>query len=319
MHSLIRSFRWASLFLFIHTQAQVSVCDSIEWRFDVDQFAIDGDQLMADLASKGWSQDYFNSTATEITILGTTDCPGSTNHNRKLASSRALYLSNYFDVSNFAQVDTVMRVEIPERNCTSRHQGYRRSDRTTALKVCRSNQTTSVQQGNSSSKTERYEVADHGNDNVLFAWPVDSGFTLPTRPKKKLDVYSAQEFSKGDEFIMDGLNFYPGSHHTLPDAKPIMKKLLEIMQQNKSLRIEVQGHVCCAEKPNQDGLDDETGDFKLSWNRAQFVRDFLVQGGIEEERVTYRGFAMTRPLVIPETSIQDQVKNRRVEILITAE
>jgi flagellar motor protein MotB len=81
----------------------------------------------------------------------------------------------------------------------------------------------------------------------------------------------------------------------------------------------VQGHVCCAEKPNQDGLDDETGDFKLSWNRAQFVRDFLVQGGIEEERVTYRGFAMTRPLVIPETSIQDQVKNRRVEILITAE
>jgi flagellar motor protein MotB len=84
------------------------------------------------------------------------------------------------------------------------------------------------------------------------------------------------------------------------------------------MRIEVQGHVCCAAKPNQDGLDDETGDYKLSWNRAQFVHDYLRQNGIEAERVTYRGFAMTRPLVYPENTVQDQIKNRRVEILILA-
>lgn len=319
MHSFIRSLRWAILFLFAHAQAQVSVCDSIEWRFDVDQFAIDGDQLMADLAVKGWSTDYFNSTATEITIYGTTDCPGSTDHNRKLAHSRALYLSNYFDVSNFAKVDTVMRVEIPERNCTARQQGYRRADRTTALKVCLSNQATALQQGNLTANTNQPENADLSEEFEQIALPLDSGFILPTGPKKTLDAYSKEEFNSGDEFILDGLNFYPGSHHTLPEAKPIMKKLLEVMQQNKSLRIEIQGHVCCAEKPNQDGLDDETGDFKLSWNRAQFVRDYLVQSGIEEERVSYRGFAMTRPLVFPETTIQDQIKNRRVEILIVSE
>jgi outer membrane protein OmpA-like peptidoglycan-associated protein len=122
----------------------------------------------------------------------------------------------------------------------------------------------------------------------------------------------------GDEIILEGLNFYPGSHHTLPEAKPILKKLLELLQQNKSMRIEIQGHVCCAAKPNQDGLDDETGDFKLSWNRAQFVRDYLIQNGIDAERVSFRGFAMTRPLVYPEKTLQDQIKNRRVEILILA-
>jgi outer membrane protein OmpA-like peptidoglycan-associated protein len=123
----------------------------------------------------------------------------------------------------------------------------------------------------------------------------------------------------GDELIIDGLNFYPGSHRTLPEAKPIMKKLLQMMQQNPTLTIEIQGHVCCASKPNEDGLDDETGDFKLSWNRAQYVRDYLIQNGIAKERISFRGFAMTRPLVYPEKTIQDQIKNRRVEILVTTE
>jgi flagellar motor protein MotB len=92
-----------------------------------------------------------------------------------------------------------------------------------------------------------------------------------------------------------------------------------MMQQNPTLTIEIQGHVCCASKPNEDGLDDETGDFKLSWNRAQYVRDYLIQNGIAKERISFRGFAMTRPLVYPEKTIQDQIKNRRVEILVTTE
>jgi outer membrane protein OmpA-like peptidoglycan-associated protein len=268
---------------------------------------------MADFRDKGWTPEFFNSTATEITIYGTTDCPGSTPHNRKLAHSRALYLFNYFDVTGFAGVDTVQLVEIPERNCTAHHQGYRPSDRTSALRVCLSSHPNSVQQ----LKPDQYEGAEKGGFEQILL-PVDSSFIVSSGPKKTLDVSTIPELSNGDEVILEGLNFYPGSHHTLPEAKPILKKLLELLQQNKSLRIEVQGHVCCAAKPNQDGLDDETGDFKLSWNRAQFVRDYLIQNGIEAERVTYRGFAMTRPLVYPENTIQDQIKNRRVEILILA-
>jgi len=144
-------------------------------------------------------------------------------------------------------------------------------------------------------------------------------FILPTKPKKVLSVEKTEDLNAGDEVIVEGLNFYPGSHRTLPEAKPILKKLLETMQTNPTLMVEIQGHVCCATKPNEDGLDDETGDFRLSWNRAQFVRDYLVQNGIDAARISYRGYAMTHPLVYPEATIQDQIKNRRVEILITAE
>ena len=144
-------------------------------------------------------------------------------------------------------------------------------------------------------------------------------FILPTKTKKVLSVEKTEDLNAGDEVIVEGLNFYPGSHRTLPEAKPILKKLLELMQTNPTLMVEIQGHVCCATKPNEDGLDDETGDFRLSWNRAQFVRDYLVQNGIDAARISYRGYAMTHPLVYPEVTIQDQIKNRRVEILITAE
>jgi outer membrane protein OmpA-like peptidoglycan-associated protein len=314
MHYFARSWRWAFLLFSLHSHAQQTECDSLEWRFEVDQFAIDGDRLMANLADKGWTSEFFNSTATEITIYGTTDCPGSTQHNRKLAHSRALYLSNYFDVNGFAGVDTVELVELPERNCTARHQGYRPTDRTSALRVCLSSRPNSVQKINPT----QYQGSAGKVDLDQIDLPVDSAFIVSTGPKKTLDIAAIPELSNGDEVILEGLNFYPGSHQTLPEAKPILKKLLELMQQNKSMRIEVQGHVCCAAKPNQDGLDDETGDYKLSWNRAQFVHDYLRQNGIEAERVTYRGFAMTRPLVYPENTVQDQIKNRRVEILILA-
>jgi len=444
MCSFIRHSTLAILLIccFAHARSQSNRCDSIQWNFDVNQFAIDGDNLMADFADKGWTTDFFQTNDIDVTIYGATDCPGSYVYNTKLAGNRALYLRNYFEVSDFPKLTIVDSYAIPERNCTRPGQGYNRADRVTALKVCWSGENATVvaqnnrkeekevagkvnadaagkevvqktevnktttetnatrtvidaseeakttdaqaiaeavkiaasdslqtQQAMISATTEvkttdtqttGEEVKTAASDSLqtqpnvfvetvpviqttsdsaynaisenaiesvkeqmgvdsINVVMVDSTFTLPVKPKKVFDEESTPEMNKGDEIIMDGLNFYPGSHRTLPEAKPILRKLLQTLQENPTLMIEIQGHVCCASKPNEDGLDDETGDFKLSWNRAQYVRDYLIQNGIAQERISYRGFAMTRPLIYPEKTIQDQIKNRRVEILVTAE
>jgi outer membrane protein OmpA-like peptidoglycan-associated protein len=398
----------------LHALSQSNRCDSIHWNFDVNQFAIDGDKLMADFADKGWTLEFFQSNEIDVTIYGATDCPGSYVYNTKLAGNRALYLRNYFEVSSFPKLTIVDSYAIPERNCTRPGQGYNRTDRVTALKVCwagenatvvAQNNTQDVKEGavKVNAETVAGEVVQQTNTNEttvekeggttkvsntkqvnnataeakatdtqaaaeavktaagdslqthpkgiaetvavnevaadsasrvvsetkaiskqlktdsMNVWLTDSTYTRPVKPKKVFDLASAIELNKGDELIMDGLNFYPGSHRTLPEAKPILRKLLQALNENPTLMIEIQGHVCCASKPNEDGLDDETGDFKLSWNRAQYIRDYLIQNGIAQERISYRGFAMTRPLVYPEKTIQDQIKNRRVEILVTAE
>jgi outer membrane protein OmpA-like peptidoglycan-associated protein len=345
--------------------AQSSQCDSIEWKFGVNQFAIDGDNLLADLADKGWDQSFFQTKQVEVTIYGATDCPGSLAYNTKLAGNRALYLRNYFEVSEFPALTIADSYAIPERNCSRPGQGYNPADRVTHLRVCwsdagvtasvtkpteqlsvvdnakeseqhqeeKTSEETEVResQGNIEQPTELQDSTSTqinpagGNevlDSAIAIIPerIDTPtFILPTKPKKTLSVERTEDLNTGDEVIVEGLNFYPGSHRTLPEAKPILKKLLDLMQNNPAMMIEIQGHVCCASKPNDDGLDDETGDFRLSWNRAQFVRDYLVQNGIDASRITYRGYAMTHPLVYPEITIQDQIKNRRVEILITAE
>ncbi len=423
MCSFVRHSTLAILFIccFLHARSQSNRCDSIQWNFDVNQFAIDGDNLMADFADKGWTPEFFQTADIDVTIYGATDCPGTYAYNSKLAGNRALYLRNYFEVSAFPKLTIVDSYAIPERNCTRPSQGYNRADRVTALKVCWAGEnapvvtqnntqegkkevvkvnadmassevevqktntnvgieTTAETKGNEANNTqvnnsvvetiaevkstdtqataeavktaasdslqtqqnvtaETIDIVETTADssftavsetsieavneqmgvdsiNVLM---VDSTYTLPFKPKKVFDLESSNELNKGDELIMEGLNFYPGSHHTLPEAKSILKKLLQTLQENPTMIIEIQGHVCCASKPNEDGLDDETGDFKLSWNRAQYVSDYLIQNGIAQERVTYRGFAMTRPLVYPEKTIQDQIQNRRVEILVTAE
>jgi outer membrane protein OmpA-like peptidoglycan-associated protein len=370
----------------LRAEAQFDRCDSLEWNFGVNQFAIDGDNLLADLAEKGWDDTFFTSNQIEVTIYGATDCPGSLPYNTKLAGNRALYLRNYFEVSEFPALTIADSYAIPERNCVRPGQGYNRADRITHLKVCWNasgttpavittteqgvstsqnkvdetaveTQTTQVAEGNEKTEVEGIQgetilnntdssAVDLTTVSIITAAdsaaavtpstgdglvPADSAavnnetdadsamFILPTKAKKVLTVEKTEDLNAGDEVIVEGLNFYPGSHRTLPEAKPILKKLLETMQTNPTLMVEIQGHVCCATKPNEDGLDDETGDFRLSWNRAQFVRDYLVQNGIDAARISYRGYAMTHPLVYPEVTIQDQIKNRRVEILITAE
>jgi len=406
MYSFTRRVSLAIFLLFSYqtVQSQANRCDSIEWNFNVNQFAIDGDNLMADFEEKGWTPEFFQTNAIDVTIYGATDCPGSYTYNNKLAGYRALYLRNYFEVSAFPLLTIVNSYSIPERNCTRPNQGYNRADRVTALKVCWSGKalgvvgqntlvnpnSNAIDSGNNppplsttSAETAALSAEDNTPQNEpepnteaevssvietqkeptdsasaplnslettrsatnelpsefadstttvttataeekiaadsLFMAFLDTTYTFPAKPKKVFDISSTQSLNKGDELILEGLNFYPGSHRTLPEAKPVLKKLLLRLQDNPTLIIEIQGHVCCASAPNEDGLDDETGDFKLSWNRAQHVRDYLIQNGIAESRISYRGFAMTRPLVFPEKTIQDQIMNRRVEILVTAE
>lgn len=351
------------LFACLDLRSQTSRCDSIIWNFDVNQFAIDGDNLMADFADKGWTPEFFQTNQIDVTIYGATDCPGSLDHNTKLAGYRALYLRNYFEVSEFPRLTIANTYSIPERNCVRPGQGYNRDDRVTSLKVCWAGASGAVSANNTTViekeiKTTVEEVVEptpvaetpvEPTQEIIATTPaIDSakvketrydihldvvpvadsttrsmaekkGFILPSKPKKIFTVQSTADFELGEEYIAEGLNFYPGSHHTLPEAKPMLKKLVQTMRERPTLAVEIQGHVCCASKPNEDGLDDETGDFKLSWNRAQFVRDYLIENGIDASRVKYRGLAMTRPLCYPEKTIQDQITNRRVEILVTSE
>ena len=117
------------------------------------------------------------------------------------------------------------------------------------------------------------------------------------------------EAGVGQKLKLENLNFIINTYIVVPQSKGKMYELLLVMKNNPNLKIEIQGHLCCMPT---DRLD-------LSTQRAKAVNNFLVANGINEERITFKGFGSTQPIyVLPEKDEAQRSANRRVEILIVA-
>jgi len=123
------------------------------------------------------------------------------------------------------------------------------------------------------------------------------------------------EAKEGEHVILKNFNFQPGRHFLTRASQPELEILLTSLAENPTLKIEIQGHICC-EYTGKDGLDQDTYSNDLSVNRAKYIYDYLVKNNISPERLQYKGFGSTKPLIFPEKTLEDQNKNRRVEIVI---
>jgi outer membrane protein OmpA-like peptidoglycan-associated protein len=121
----------------------------------------------------------------------------------------------------------------------------------------------------------------------------------------------------GQQIILEDLNFHPGRHILLPEAIPKLKELLKTLTEIPNLHIQIQGHICCGVEGEPDAYDLDTGEQRLSVNRAKNIYEYLVRKGIARERLSYRGYGYRRPLFYPEQNAEEEKKNRRVELLIT--
>lgn len=135
----------------------------------------------------------------------------------------------------------------------------------------------------------------------------------PVGTVSKEDIYEMMK--EGENLVWDNLNFQPGRHFLLPESYPSLEKLLEMLQQYPNLKIGIEGHICC-ERVQADGHDWDTGENNLSVNRARYIYDYLVQKGIDDERLSYKGFGGKKPLVVYEVTESDRTQNRRVEIKV---
>lgn len=123
------------------------------------------------------------------------------------------------------------------------------------------------------------------------------------------------QFTVGQLFVLDRIFFHTGRHVVVDESLPEMERLYKVLDDNPTLVINIEGHVCCVH-PSVDALDLDTGELKLSINRAKFIFDYLVKKGIEQERLSYEGFGKTKPLRVNEFTMEDQDMNKRVEIRV---
>lgn len=130
------------------------------------------------------------------------------------------------------------------------------------------------------------------------------GIALKDESFRRVDIliYSVEAKIKFDVPINLRINFHSGSDNIVMSSSKNLKMLQMLMEMDTSFQIKLNGHVCC-----QSNLD-------LSLKRAERVKTYLVDHGIDIKRIHCKGFSNDVKLV-PETSEENKRKNMRVEVV----
>lgn len=128
-------------------------------------------------------------------------------------------------------------------------------------------------------------------------------------------IIKEEDIEVGANLVLENIIFI-GNHSVLvPGAEQYLYQLLEIMKKYPSLKIEIQGHICC--RPvGQDGYDYGLKEWGLSTNRARVVYSYLLRNGIDAARMTYKGYGSSHKLFPEEKNQREMDLNKRVEIKI---
>lgn len=135
---------------------------------------------------------------------------------------------------------------------------------------------------------------------------------------------------KGDIAIMYNVFFFKDAAVMRPESRYEVNNLLELLRENPSYSIRIHGHT----NGNANGRIirmDTPGNFysltgtrqgfgsakKLSEERAEVIKDFLVHSGIAADRMTVKAWGGKKPLHDPR-SVR-AIENVRVEIEILAD
>ncbi len=107
--------------------------------------------------------------------------------------------------------------------------------------------------------------------------------------------------------VIQGILFDTGKHDIKPESFPVLEEVVKVMGQFASLRLEIQGHT--------DNVGHADDNHKLSHERANAVRDWLIAKGIDHKRLVAEGYGDKKPIADNATE-EGRAKNRRIEFVI---
>ena len=111
----------------------------------------------------------------------------------------------------------------------------------------------------------------------------------------------------GESIRLDNVYFDQSSYILRPESYPQLDKLVKTLKQNPRLKIEIAGHT--------DNVGDARLNQFLSENRAKVISSYLVNKGIREQRLIWRGYGQTKPVAENDTE-ENKAQNRRVEFVV---
>ena len=126
----------------------------------------------------------------------------------------------------------------------------------------------------------------------------------------RLDKFELRLGGVGSVLSLHNLNFEQGKSKITQDSFEELNNLVEMLKESTTMVIQLEGHT--------DFRGSPTANLKLSEDRVNSVKDYLVSNSIDANRVLTKAFGGAQPLTQDNTA-EARAKNRRVEVRIVSE
>ncbi len=144
------------------------------------------------------------------------------------------------------------------------------------------------------------------SDNYLFH---SENFDLPTDlafNRIILDI-PLYQITEGSKVVLKNIFFDFDKATLRKESIPELFRVISFLEENPNVKIEVSGHT--------DNKGSYEYNKKLSQDRAKAVVNFLIQNGIDQSKLTYRGASYDEPIASNDYE-EGRQENRRVEFKI---
>jgi outer membrane protein OmpA-like peptidoglycan-associated protein len=119
-------------------------------------------------------------------------------------------------------------------------------------------------------------------------------------PDKKPEI----AVEAGKAIVLEGVNFASGSAKLSAGSQSTLDKVVRTLKENPTIEVEIRGYT--------DNTGKYESNVKLSQARADAVKVYLIENGIDAARVKTKGFGPEDPIA-PNDTKAGRAQNRRIE------
>jgi outer membrane protein OmpA-like peptidoglycan-associated protein len=148
------------------------------------------------------------------------------------------------------------------------------------------------------------------DDTYNFKFVVDNYFIKDTTfvIDKSVEIsINLDEIKSGSRVVLKNLIFKQSSTDLDDESLPFLRDLLHLFRIDPDIQITIEGHT--------DNRGDFRSNIKLSRERSEVIKNFLVINGIKKSQIKVKGLGPTKPR-FSNDSEESRKLNRRVELLI---
>lgn len=163
---------------------------------------------------------------------------------------------------------------------------------------------------NKAQKSYYFSSIRNTDEDPFIGKPINSealikGEELKELLKKALDTSNT---NPADKILqLDNIYFETGSAKLTEESEIALQILKQTFDQHPKLRVEISGHT--------DNIGELANNLKLSKDRAEAVKDYLSNKGINKEFIIATGYGPNKPLETNDSET-GRTKNRRIEFKI---